>query len=77
MGGQLCTTTSKDVVELNANERSESMVGRRPENSQCEFHEFNSYGCSAEAPIRQDRPSNIDVFHNCARYAVNPKVNFV
>ena len=33
MSEQSCTTTSKDVVELSDNERSESMVDRRSENS--------------------------------------------
>ena len=33
MSGQSCTTTSKDVGELSDNERSESMVDRRSENS--------------------------------------------
>jgi len=33
IGGQSCTTTSKDVGELSDNERSESMVDRRSENS--------------------------------------------
>jgi hypothetical protein len=33
MGGQACTTTSKDVSELSDNERSESVVDRRSENS--------------------------------------------
>jgi len=33
MSGQSCTTTSKDVGELSDNERSESVVDRRSENS--------------------------------------------
>ena len=33
MSGQSCATTSKDVGELSDNERSESMVDRRSENS--------------------------------------------
>ena len=33
MSGQSCTTTSKDVGEFSDNERSESMVDRRSENS--------------------------------------------
>ena len=33
MGGQSCTTTLKDVSGLSDNERSESMVDRRFENS--------------------------------------------
>jgi len=33
MGGQLCTTNSEDVSGLSDNERSESMVDRRSENS--------------------------------------------
>ena len=33
MSGQSCTTTPKDVSGLSDNERSESMVDRRSENS--------------------------------------------
>jgi hypothetical protein len=33
MGGQSCTTTSKDVGESSDNEPSESVVDRRSENS--------------------------------------------
>jgi hypothetical protein len=33
MSGQSCTTTSKDAGELSDNERSESVVDRRSENS--------------------------------------------